>query len=207
MSRSRSLRPRTPGCVKSVAILKAAATFFVGELDPRSRRVLRNHAQRRSRGRVDLPGPVRAGLSDRRAHLPGLEDPPAVGQDTQRRPRCSGHRTGRLPVAMPTSGANSPPKASTDVARCWRVCAVKGSLPRRGAVDRGMRQLGLSGVTRTKRSVPPSPARTATGPVTCSTARSPRQHRTGSGSLNRTGFDGGLSYLTPARGLWSPCAA
>jgi transposase len=60
---------------EDVAILKAATTFFVGELDPATgdRRLHRRATRPRARGRVGLSGPARAGPGDRRAHLPGLE--------------------------------------------------------------------------------------------------------------------------------------
>ena len=70
---------------EDVAILKAATSFFVGELDPATvdHGLHRPATSRGVCGRVDLPGPARAGLPGRRTNLPGLDqasDQPVAAQ-------------------------------------------------------------------------------------------------------------------------------
>ncbi|MGO2112313.1 MAG: transposase [Pseudoclavibacter sp.] len=60
------------------AILRDAAVFFAGELDPDATdpRVHRGAARKRPLGQVDLPGSARPGRACRRADIPGMEARP-----------------------------------------------------------------------------------------------------------------------------------
>lgn len=85
-------------------ILKTATVFFAGELHPSADHgVHRRHESGRPRGRVDLPGPARAGLPGRRADLSVLE----AGQPPDRCPHP--HRCG--PDRRAAAGAQCPRRA------------------------------------------------------------------------------------------------
>jgi putative transposase len=88
---------------EDVAILRAATSFFVGVLScTRSTSETvddgfhRHDEIRGTRGLVDLPGPARAGLPDRRAHVPRLEARCCRGSDGHRRARGRRGPRGRV---------------------------------------------------------------------------------------------------------------
>jgi hypothetical protein len=136
-------------------------------------------ARRGPRGRVDLPGPARAGLPDRRADLPGLERtgrPVAAGRSATRWSRT---QVRDLAWTVDHNGRRQLTPEGL-YGRRKMTALVRRGLPQAspGSVDRAMRSLGLQGIRAAKGIRTTIPAKDGRGPGTCSTATSPPPPRT-----------------------------
>lgn len=119
--RSSGSRPRTSGCARTWRSSARQRLSSWGSSTPATadRGVHRRSALPGARGRVDLPGPARAGPSDRRAHLPVLE---------------AGRPDGRCSHCHRRPGDRRGPGAGVDHRRP-RPAPARGRRPLRAAED------------------------------------------------------------------------
>ena len=107
--RSSGSRPRTGGCVRTTRSCSGDGFLRRGTRPPQPliMAFIDDMRSRGSRGRVDLSGPARAGLPDRRADLPVLEagQPPGRGPHRERR---GGHRRAARGPGHPRGALRSP---------------------------------------------------------------------------------------------------